>query len=83
MSTYFCVISLLISYVLRICVIFLLPSYILLICVIFLLTTYFLAPSACLLDQFACTDGSCVPLVDKCDGIADCTDASDEVHCGM
>ena len=56
------------------------PTYL---CVIFLLITYFLATSTCLLDQFTCTDGSCVPLIDKCDGIADCTDASDEVHCGM
>lgn len=52
-------------------------------CVIFLLITYFLATGACLLDQFACADGSCIPLIDKCDGIADCTDMSDEVHCGM
>jgi len=41
-----------------------------------------LAPS-CGDDQFACGDGMCIFKDAKCDGFADCSDASDEKGCGM
>ena len=31
--------------------------------------------------QFACEDGSCVDWFRKCDGVADCSDNSDEDRC--
>lgn len=31
--------------------------------------------------QFDCGDGTCLPLTDECDGLAECTNASDEAGC--
>ena len=36
---------------------------------------------ACSFLQFRCMDGTCLLLVYKCDGLADCFDASDELAC--
>ena len=36
----------------------------------------------CLPHEFACRDGLCIARSDRCDGIADCRDQSDEVGCG-
>ena len=35
----------------------------------------------CKEDQFTCTDGHCVSMVQRCNKIADCPDLSDEVQC--
>ena len=40
-----------------------------------------LAFSTCTLDEFACDDGSCVPETEKCNGVSDCADHSDERIC--
>ena len=50
------------------------------------LTTLFkgtttLTLTACSEDQFTCTDGTCQPLVHRCDLKADCPDRSDEEDC--
>ena len=37
--------------------------------------------SNCDEDQFTCTDGTCVPLVSRCDKKQDCEDVSDEKQC--
>ena len=35
----------------------------------------------CTEDEFKCTDGTCIPYSQKCDGIAQCTDFMDEENC--
>ena len=37
--------------------------------------------TACSEDQFTCTDGTCQPLIHRCDLKADCPDRSDEEDC--
>ena len=35
----------------------------------------------CGMDDILCGDGSCVPVLLKCNGVADCSDGADEVEC--
>ena len=37
--------------------------------------------SSCLQNEFSCDDGSCIPLVQRCDKISNCGDNSDEKYC--
>ena len=37
--------------------------------------------TSCNEDQFTCTDGTCIPLIYRCDLKADCLDRSDEENC--
>ena len=37
--------------------------------------------TGCNKTEFACKDGSCVPMVERSDGKATCRDASDEEEC--
>ena len=37
--------------------------------------------TGCNKTEFACKDGSCVPMVERCDGKTNCKDASDEENC--
>ena len=37
--------------------------------------------TSCAENEFTCTDGTCQPLVNRCDLKADCTDRSDEENC--
>ena len=39
--------------------------------------------SACHANQFTCDEGTCVPLVSRCDTIEDCDDLSDERNCNL
>ena len=42
----------------------------------------YLYTARCLSDQFACSNGNCVPTSYRCDRYNDCADNSDEVGCG-
>ena len=37
--------------------------------------------TGCNKTEFACKDASCVPMMERCDGKANCKDASDEENC--
>lgn len=39
-------------------------------------------PPICHSDQFRCTDGRCLSLDQRCNGVADCADHADEWGCG-
>ncbi|CAL4121015.1 unnamed protein product, partial [Meganyctiphanes norvegica] len=39
--------------------------------------------TACDLDQFTCSDGDCIPIVERCDFKANCNDFSDEENCNI
>lgn len=39
-------------------------------------------PSACLDEEFECSDSTCIDLSRKCDGVRDCSDGEDEDNCG-
>lgn len=35
----------------------------------------------CGMDDILCGDGSCVPVLLKCNGVSDCSDGADEIDC--
>ena len=37
----------------------------------------------CFQREFGCTDGKCIPIEKRCDGVADCKDYFDENNCEM
>ena len=39
--------------------------------------------SVCRNDQFTCSDGTCIPLISRCDLRIDCSDQSDEAQCSV
>ena len=40
-----------------------------------------LSLSACLDTQFTCGDGLCIEIDERCDGVTDCKDMTDEIEC--
>ena len=40
-----------------------------------------LALSPCHILEFACDSGECIHIEDRCDGVANCADGSDETNC--
>jgi hypothetical protein len=44
-------------------------------------TTWSVSLALCKDDQFACDSGGCTNLTNKCDGVTDCSDGSDELNC--
>ena len=50
---------------------------------IFGLVLLFPCTALCSSNQFACSNGNCVPSTYQCDRYNDCADNSDEVGCGM
>ena len=36
----------------------------------------------CAANQFMCTNGACIPVTSRCDGVGNCHDNSDERNCG-
>ena len=42
---------------------------------------HFLTFSSCSKSEFTCQDGSCVPLIHRCDQIKHCPDNHDELYC--
>lgn len=41
----------------------------------------FLGDGSCAVGQFMCTDGACIADSNKCNGVNNCGDASDEAGC--
>ncbi len=37
----------------------------------------------CLDDEFSCSDGTCLPFQQRCDGVSDCNDSGDEMNCEL
>ena len=46
-------------------------------------STKLLTFSPCLLEEFACDDGECRPEIERCNGVTDCQDSSDEDSCNQ
>ena len=40
-------------------------------------TWFYAAPG----DEFSCSSGVCIPMIQRCNNINDCEDKSDEAHC--
>lgn len=41
------------------------------------------ASASCSKFQFTCSNGECIAIYDACDGMAHCSDGSDESNCGQ
>ena len=50
-------------------------------CSIFKTYTTELKLTGCSKEDFTCSDGSCVPMTQRCDGKNDCSDETDESEC--